>query len=92
MSQFLVILEEESEVLIGDVNVSVPTKLLVLLLSVPSTRECVLVDLFVGVIMILVQGKNYFSLCLLSDDNRWQPSGKDATYSMCYTGIANQTK
>ncbi len=45
MGQFLIVLKEEGQVLIGDVNVRVPPQSLVLLLSVTPTREGILVDL-----------------------------------------------
>ena len=45
VGQFLIVLEEEGQVLIGDVNVRVPPQPLVLLLSVTPTREGIFVDL-----------------------------------------------
>ena len=43
--QFVIILHEEGEVLIGDIYIRLPTVLLVFLLGVSSTREGILGNL-----------------------------------------------
>ena len=48
LCEFLVILQEEGEVLVGDIHLRVTTKLLVFLLCVSPTRERILGDLLNG--------------------------------------------
>ena len=45
VSQLLVVLHEEGEVLIGNIDLRVPTQLPVLFNGVSTTRESILIDL-----------------------------------------------